>query len=195
MADNPARSAQRLRRQSGLNFMWQLLIPIAFLCIIALSLVVTAEFEVGAGYINGIQGAITITPAGGSDMGATMNMSSRQMSDNFNLEEIPAQNGATIEAAIASRRYRDVDIEFAPKGATRALCQTFISTVLMSLEPLIVLTVASSTIAAHNGTFNYIGGANIKETREGFCVSGIKARQYETAATVGTFAALAKITG
>src|SRR4051812_2910234 len=128
MADDSARSTQRLCRQSGLKFMWHLFFEI-LLAIIPFAVlgVVTAEFEVGAGYINGIQGAITITPAGGSDMGATMNMSSRQMSDNFNLEEIPAQNGATIEAAIASRRYRDVDIEFAPKGATRALCQTFIS--------------------------------------------------------------------
>lgn len=167
--------------------MLQLIIPLAALLAIAFSMVVTAETIIGAGYINGIQGAITMTGV------ATFNMSDRQLTDEFASEEIPAQNGATIEAAIASKRVRNVECTFAPKGATRVAAEAVITS-LFALGPYAVITVAASTVSVQNGTFNYMGGAYIKETRDGYAVAGIKLKQFETA-TQGTFAALAIIVG
>src|SRR6478672_11940790 len=164
--------------------MLQIIIPIALLLAVFVPMVVAAEVIVGKAVLNGIQGAITMTGA------APFNMSDRTLTDDFKNEELPAQNGATIETVIASQRKRDYECTFVPTGAARADVIAVMAS-FAALKPLDVITVANSTVVAYNGSYNYMGGATIKETRDGYAVCGIKLRQYETAATSGTFAALA----
>lgn len=143
-----------------------------------------AEVQGGTACSFGIAGVVTMTGA------ATFNISDRTITDEFKTTEIPSQNGAVVETVIASQRRRNYDSTFVPTGATRAAAVAVVAT-LMALTPLSVITIAVSTIAAFNGTYNYMGGAYVKETREGYAVAGIKLSQFEVAGTAGTFAALA----
>lgn len=152
------------------------------------------DVQVGAGYLHGIAGTITLTPTGGSDLAPNMNMESMSTNEQFTLDEIPDQTGTIIEAAIASKRFRDFTIRFMPKGTTRALAETSVDTLRTQFTPLKVITVAVCTVSDYNGTYNYIGGLNIEQTRDGKVTISFNARQYETA-TANTFAALALITG
>lgn len=147
-----------------------------------------AEIQGGAGCSWGIAGSVTMTGA------ATFNISDRTLTDEFKTSELPSQNGAVIEGIYAYQRRRNYDSTFVPTGATRAAAQAVVAT-LMALSPLAVITVAASTIAAYNGTYNYMGGAYVKETREGYAVAGIKLSQFEVAGTAGTFAALPIVVG
>jgi hypothetical protein len=147
-----------------------------------------AEVQAGAGVSFGIAGAVTMTGA------ATLNISNRSLTDAFKLDKLPSQNGAVIEGLYASQRQRDYDCEFVPKGATRAAAVAVVHT-LLQLLPLDVITIGASTITDYNGTYNYMGGAYVKETREGYAVAGIKLSQWEVAGTGGTFAALAIVSG
>jgi hypothetical protein len=147
-----------------------------------------AEIQVGTAKLNGIAGAVTMTGA------ATFNMSSRNLTDGFKMEEIPSQDGAVIESVIASQRTREYDCEFAPSGATRAAAEAVVDT-LTALGPLAVITIAGSTVSAFNGTYNLMPGTAVRETRDGHATVVMKLKQYETAAAAGTFAALAVVTG
>ena len=146
-----------------------------------------AEVQVGAGYINGILGSITMTGI------ASFNTANRDLTDNFKMEEITSQNGAVIETVIASAGYREYTMEFAPKGTSRAIAQSVASS-LFGILPLALITVASSTVAIWNGSYNYVGGASLKETRDGVAICNIKLKQYQTAADGTAFAALALVT-
>lgn len=150
-----------------------------------------AEVQTGAALLNGIPGAITLS-INSSTVG--MNAESMNFTDNFKMEEIPAQDAVTIETVIASQRSRDIEFSFAPKSTTRALALAECAKIV-ALTPLQVCTIASDTLTGLNGTYNYIGGATVQRTRNGVAVCGIKMRQYEVAATAGTFAALAVVSG
>jgi hypothetical protein len=145
-----------------------------------------AEVQAGAGVSFGIQGVVTMTGA------ATLNISDRSLTDEFKNTELPSQNGAVIETMIASQRRRSYECTFVPKGAARTDAQAVCNT-LMALTPLQVITIGGSTITSYNGTYNYMGGGYVKETREGYAVAGIKLSQFETAGTANTFAALVVI--
>lgn len=144
-----------------------------------------AEIQVGTGYINGIQGVITMTGA------ATFNMASRTFGSEFKMEEIPSQNGATIETIIASQQKRILDIEFAPKGASRADAIAVVAT-LTALTPLSVITIGQSgtpAIAAAAGTYNLMSGMAVRESRDGILSVTMKLQACEST-TAGTFGGL-----
>jgi hypothetical protein len=164
------------------------------------------ESQAGAAVSFGVtsESGATLTWAGVTDLtmavasGKGANISEQTVGKNFKVTELPSQNGAVIETLIASQCYRDYECTFVPKGTTRALAQA-VANALMTATPLTVITVTHSPITAIGGetptsnTFNYIGGAYVKETREGYCVAGIKLRSFETAAAANTYAALSVI--
>ncbi len=152
---------------------------------------VAAEVQVGAGCINGIQGAIAIT---GFHSAATFNIANRDISDNFKMEEIVSQDGAVVETIIASQQYKEYSMEFAPKGATRAAAASIAASFSL-MTPLTPITVSGSTVAIFNGAYNYAGGASIKETRDGVVLCNVKLRRYQTAADGAIFGALAVVSG
>jgi hypothetical protein len=153
------------------------------------------DVQAGFGMLHGCPGAITLTPGGGSDLwgaGASANISSRNLTHNFTLDETPSSDGTIIEQATASKEFRDCRCSFMPKGTTRANAETVVDTFL-ALTPLKVITVAASTVSAYNGTFNFMGGMTIDETRDGKLVIEFNLRQYKDAS--GAFGGLAVITG
>lgn len=157
------------------------------------------EIQIGRGNLNGMPGAWTITPAGGGPTDLTFNTSDRSFTENFKMEELPAQTGSVIESVIASCRSRDVEMNFVPSASTRAGVITVINK-LRAMTPLTLMTVATITGTngvnqEYDGTYNLLPGLSIKETREGKVMASFKMRQYETAAAAGTFAGLAPITG
>lgn len=144
-----------------------------------------ADVQVGQAYLQGVAGTITMTGV------ATFNASTRTLADEFSKEEIPASAGDIIEAVIYSKRQRSYVCEFAPKGASRVAAEAVIDT-LFATSMGATVTIGGSTVSAYNGTYNYEGGAYIRETRDGYAVAGINLRQYENS-TPGTFAALATV--
>jgi hypothetical protein len=145
----------------------------------------------GSAVLNGIKGAITITPSGGTDLATGMNIESRNLSDEFTVDEIASQGGDIIETLVASKHKRNCRIRFIPKGTTKANAETVVDS-FIALTKLQVVTVAVSTVSAYNGTFNFMGGMSIDETKEGRLVIEFNATQYQK--TDGTFAALAVAT-
>lgn len=154
-----------------------------------------AELQVGAGYSFGIaestQGtAVNMTAVAGV---ITVNMMNRDVQDNFKSETMPSQNGAVIESMVASQRRKDYSADFIPKGATRALAQAVFWT-LSQLTPFSIITIANSALTFMNGGYNYMGGCQPKETREGWAVANIKLAQFESALTANTFIPLVGVT-
>lgn len=152
------------------------------------------DIQVGVGYLHGIQGSITLTPTGGTDVAPNMNIETLSTSEQFTADEIVSQDGTIIEAVVATKRFRDLRVRFMPKGTTRANAETAIDTIRTAFTPLKVITIAACTVTDYNGTYNYTGGLSIEATREGRVVMEFNARQYETS-TPNTFAGLAVVTG
>lgn len=149
------------------------------------------DIQAGFGMLHGIAGAITLTPSGGSDLwaaGAKSNIASRNLTHNFTLDETPSSDGTYIEQLTASKEFRDCRCSFMPKADTRANAEVVVDTFL-ALTPLKVLTVAASTVSAYNGTFNFMGGMDIGETRDGKLVIEFNMRQYKDGS--GAFGGLA----
>jgi hypothetical protein len=146
-----------------------------------------AEVQAGTAYIYGIA-PLTITPSGGSAI--TGNIANVRVTDEWQDDEITSQNGAVIETSIGSRRKRTIEFDFAPKGTARSDAIAAAAAIL-ALTPNQVITIASDTLTALNGTYNFKSGGTITRTRDGIAVSSIKLVAYETAGTGGTFAALA----
>lgn len=151
------------------------------------------ETQAGVVYLNGIRGTITMTGA------ATFNMSSRTLTEDFKVEEIPDQTGSVIETMIASQRKRTIDVEFAPSGATRSAAVAVVAT-LTALNPLEVITIAQSgsnpyepSVAACAGTWNLVSGMQVRESRDGILSVSMKLVAQEVKATADTFAALAVV--
>ncbi len=155
------------------------------------------DIQAGFGYLHGIAGAITFTntegtPADLMGAGAKVNIGSINLTHNWTDEEIASQDGTIIEACIASKEYKDIRVEFMPKGTTRANAETVVDT-FAALVPNEVVTFAAATATVLNQAFNWKGGMDVGFTRDGRCVISFNARQYKTAA--GTFGALAEVTG
>lgn len=153
------------------------------------------DIQSGFGYLHGIAGAITLTPSGGSDLfsaGAKSNIESRNLTHNWTTDEIASQDGTIIEQITASKEYKDCRVRFMPKGTTRANAEVVVDT-FIAITPHQVITVAASTVSAFNGTFNFMGGMTIDETRDGKLVIEFNLRQYKDAS--GAFGGLAVITG
>lgn len=153
------------------------------------------DVQAGFGMLHGIAGAITLTPSGGSDLwsaGAKANISSRNLTHNFTLDELPSSDGTYIEQATATKEFRDCRVSFMPKADTRANAEAVVDSFL-ALTPLKPITVAASTVSAMNGDFNFMGGMTIDETRDGKLVIEFNMRQYKNGS--GTFGALSLITG
>ena len=146
------------------------------------------ETQIGTAYINGIGGSITM------NAGNWGNLASVESGDNFKTDEIVSQNGAVIETVIASQQYKEFTMEFAPSNTTsRALARSAAAS-FVAIGALAVVTVANCDIAVYNGTYNYMGGASIKSTRDGVTVCNMKLRKYVTAADGASYAALSPIT-
>lgn len=148
-----------------------------------------AEIQAGTAVINGIQGTITMTGA------ATFNLASRTHTENFDVQEITAQNGAVVETMVASKRNREIDVEFFPTGANRTAVIAVIAS-LTALNPLDVITIGQTgtpAVAACAGTWNLMPGMQVRETRDGVLSVTMKLKAHEVAATGDTFAALAVV--
>lgn len=146
------------------------------------------EIQVGTARINGILGTVTVSIA------TTPNLSTLGLTDDFSVEEIRSQNGAVVETMIAAARKRTVTMELIPSGTSKANAQSDAIAIMAALTPLAVITIGGCTVTTLNGTYNYIGGAEIMQKRETFTVINVKAVQTEIAATAGTFAGLAVAT-
>lgn len=151
------------------------------------------DVQVGAGYLHGIAGAISMKFTGDTNEYASgMNLESRDLTHNWKEDEIASQDGTIIEAVIAYQESRDYSITFMPKGTTRALAEGIVA-VFKALTPNKVVTITGSTVESYNGTYNYKGGMKISETREGRVTITFNARQYK--ADDASFAALALVSG
>lgn len=146
----------------------------------------TTEIQGGKAKIYGIGGAITITGI------ATFNLADVTLTESFKEDTIPSQDGSIIETRIASQRVRELTITFAPSGATRAAAEAVLET-LLAQGPLTVITLGGFTFLPANGTWNYMGGANVALRRDTYVVAGIKLKQVETA-VAGVFGGLAVAT-
>lgn len=150
------------------------------------------DIQIGAGTILGIAGAYTITPSGGSDLGGNANISSVSRANNWTLDELANAGGTMIESAIASKCFRDLEIEFIVKGTTRAAAETAIDT-FNACTPLQIITIAAATATAINLAGNLLPGMRTGFTREGRAQINFSIRQYQ--GSDGSYGALAIISG
>lgn len=134
--------------------------------------------------------------------GSGLNPSSIGWTDNFNLDEIGSPDGSIIETAIASKQTRELAIELIPSSnsssPTRAEAEAFVTHLLANMTPLAVFVLsgfkASLTwingASATNGSFNYIGGAELMLKRDTYCIANVRLKQYRSRADGTIFAAL-----
>lgn len=92
----------------------------------------------------------------------------------FKKEDLTGQDG-NIETKIAWQEKIEVTINFAPKGTSRALAIAQ----LVASKPTMLAKVTLSGFPGgvgfgFNGDYNYVGGWNVKMTKEGPLVSGIQ---------------------
>lgn len=140
----------------------------------------------------GIPGAITVTPSGGSDLGGGMNFSSVSKVSNWTLDELANSGGTYIESAIASKEFRDLEINFIAKGTTRANAETVLDS-FEALTPLQVITIAAGTATIMNIAGNLLPGMRTGLTREGRAEINCSIRQYKGSG--GSYGALAAVSG
>lgn len=145
----------------------------------------TTQVLAGKGLIDGITGAFTFT-----DLTGGANFESIDLQDDFTVDRIATQNGGTTETLIARGHNRKFTGKFVPTGTARTDARA-IAAALMAFTPLKVITTTLFDVAALNGTWNYMGGARIALTREGYAIVDIQLEAQEVAATAGTFAGLA----
>ncbi len=147
----------------------------------------TTEIQVGLARINGIPGTLTCAV-----LGSNFNPTSLSLSESFKVDTIASPSGAVIETRIASQRERTVTVELIPSGTTRADAQAVV-VALLALGPLAVVTLGGFTLAAFNGTYNYMDGCEIVQKRDTYVIANVKLNQPETT-TAGTFAGLSVAT-
>lgn len=156
-----------------------------------------AEIQSGTAYIYGIH-AVTITCASPSVVLAC-NISNIRVTTTFKEDEMTSQNGSVIEALIASAQRRRVEFDLAPTGTTRANAVAEVDQWLsLANSPNVIITLADvlgGTSTSLEGTYNLKSGGSYAGTRDGVGVIGVQLESYETAATAGTFAGLATISG
>jgi len=145
----------------------------------------TADVQVGTAVIHGISGSVSITGI------ATFKLDDVGLDDNFQSRKYTNSAGVLTDTIVAFDRNRRLTINFLPSGATRTAAEAIVTSML-ALAPLAVITLAGFTITAFNGTYNYMGGASVKATREGEVICGIQLEAQETT-TAGTFGGLAVI--
>lgn len=151
-----------------------------------------ADIQAGTARIYAIQNsgsaiAITVT----AQALTSPNLSSVSWNDSFKVDEIASMNGSVVETLIASQRRREITIELIPSGTDRAAASTQLDNLLDNLKPLAVITLANFKDERFNGTFNYMGGAEVTLKRDTEVVTSVKCAQFETAGTADSFAALA----
>lgn len=150
------------------------------------------DVQGGAGVFMGIPGAITFTPTGGSDLGGGMNFSSITKTANWTLDELANSGGTYIESSVATKAYRDLEINFIAKGTTRANAETVLDS-FEALTPNQVITIAAGTATIINIAGNLLSGLRHGLNREGRAEITCSIRQYQGSG--GTYGALAAITG
>jgi hypothetical protein len=134
-----------------------------------------AEILVGAAVINGIQGTIATTSAAPATH--VMNTGTRTLSHDFKMEEIPAQNGATIATIVACQRRKILELEFFPSGTTRANAIAEVAE-LTALTAYAVITITQSgtpalasaglqKVGGSAATYNLMSGMTTRESRDG----------------------------
>jgi hypothetical protein len=151
------------------------------------------DVQIGAGTVQGISGAITMTPGTGTalaDGGA--NYSSIGQTTNFTLDELANSGGTYFESAIFSKQFKDTRVDFLPKGTTRANAESVIDAV-DGWAMGAVITIASATATTLNVVGNLISGIEKSFTREGRVSISFTIRSYQKAD--GTFGGLASVTG
>ena len=144
----------------------------------------------------GIGGAITLTPASGTAVGATAdsgpNFNSMTHTTNFTVDELANSGGTYIETVMASKCYKDLEVDFIAKGTTRANAEAVFDAV-DAWTPLVVVTVASATVSTLNVAGNLISGVTKSLTREGRAQIRFTIRSYQK--SDGTYGGLAVVTG
>lgn len=146
------------------------------------------DIQAGAGMVQGVSGAITITGLAAGDA----NYSSMNQTGNFTLDEQANSGGTIIESATATKCYRDLEVNFLAKGTSRSAARTVVNT-FMAFTPLKVMTVASHDVSAFNVTGNLMAGMRASVTREGRAEATFTIRQYQDSA--GSYGALALVVG
>lgn len=146
------------------------------------------DIQIGAGQVQGISGAITITGLGAGDA----NYSGMTQTGNFTLDEQANSGGTYIESAIASKAFRDLEVNFLAKGTNRANARAVVNTFL-AFTPLKEMTVASADVTAFNVSGNLMSGMRAGLTREGRAEATFTIRQYQK--SDGTYGALSLISG
>jgi hypothetical protein len=151
------------------------------------------DVQIGAGTVQGIAGAITMTPVTGTALAnGDANYSSIGQTTNFTLDELANSGGTYFESAIASKLFKDTRVDFIAKGTTRAAAETVFDNV-DGWAALAAITIASATVSALNVAGNLISGVEKSLTREGRASISFTIRSYQK--SDGTFGALAVVTG
>jgi hypothetical protein len=127
----------------------------------------TSETQTGLAKIFGL-GSAAMTVLTGA---ATITISSADIEHQFDTAEDTDQEG-NVETIVGFKERLAVTIDFYPNGATRAAAIASIANTKPAMLSKVVL--ASFDTAAYNGDYNYLGGWNVKTTREGIVVAGIK---------------------
>lgn len=131
------------------------------------------EVQQGIAKIFAMDGATTVTLTGA----ATITHHSAGMTQNFDLREEKSQNGE-VETLVGSNEHFDVDVEFAPNGATRAAAITSAANMKAAIITKVVLS--GFAVAAFNGNWNLIPGSTWRMERDGIVIMGMKLRAYIT---------------
>lgn len=134
--------------------------------------------------------------------GSGLNSSSLDWTDEFQAEEIGSADGSVIETLIASKRRRSLVAEVIPSSnsttPTRAEAYAFLTHLLTNMQPLSVFVLSGfhaslswvNGASATNGSFNYMGGAQIMLKRDTYCIANVRLSQFVTRADGAIFAAL-----
>ncbi len=153
--------------------------------------------------INAAVDEITWTIAGASlAAGSAPNFSSIGVVDTFKTDEIPSQDGSTIETLIASQLRREINLELLPSSTsdspsrTEALAQ--MTYIMANLKPFSVITLAGfsailtwvNSTSATDGSWNYMGGGEIMFRRDTPVIVNLRLAQFKTRADGTKYAAL-----
>jgi hypothetical protein len=128
--------------------------------------------------------------------GSGLNLSSFGLTDSFKTDEIASADGSIIETLIGSQQRRDITIEFIPASKsdtpTRAEAEAFCTHLLANIRPLALVALSGfkASLGWVNGTFNYMGGAELMLKRDTYCVGSIRLAQFLTRADGAVYAAL-----
>lgn len=131
----------------------------------------TSEIQQGLAKIFGLgAGAMTVLTGA-----ATLTITGADVSHENDLIEDEDQEG-NVETLIAFKERLEGSIDFIPNGATRAAA--IISATNSQPGMITKIVLASFDVPVYNGNWNYIGGWNIKKTRSGIVICGIKIRAH-----------------